>query len=86
MLQSGLNSSKALVTHGFVVAVEVEEGVDLDHLINKLSDSLRWVEGVGQVEIEHLGELDVIEGINVTIREGALPETVEDMPLLVKES
>lgn len=84
MSEPGFSQNGKLATHGFIVAVEVGgEAITIDALMDKLGDALRFVDGVGQVEIEHLGELDIIEGINVTIKD---TETLEDFPPMVRES
>lgn len=47
---------------GFLLSAEIETGkADPDEVERKLSDALTWVEGVGQVEIECLGKIDVYE-------------------------
>lgn len=68
MLRSGIDKDNQLTSHGFLIAVEVAADVSIDHLQNKLSDALQWVEGVGKIEVEHLGELDTYSevGENVT--------------------
>lgn len=57
MLQGNNHKALRLSTHGFLIGVEVEEGVSLDHLMNRMVDSLSFIEGVGRVEAEHIGEL-----------------------------
>lgn len=42
---------------GFLVAVEVEEWVDPEMVADKLSGSLTWVEGIGKVEIDLMGDI-----------------------------
>ena len=44
--------------HGFVVGVEIEEKVTLQEIVNKLADSLQFLEGVGRVDVEYLGQVD----------------------------
>ncbi len=69
MLQGGISQNGRLITQGFLVAVEVAEGVSVDRLLDKIADSLRFMEGTGNIEVEHLGELDVIEGMDVVVND-----------------
>lgn len=57
MLQGNNHKALRLATHGFLIGVEVEEGTSIDHLMSRLIDSLAFIEGVGRVEAEHLGEM-----------------------------
>lgn len=54
------NNHEALpvTTHGFLLGVELEDHVVIDHLMHKLVDAISYVEGVGRVEAEHIGEMD----------------------------
>lgn len=45
------NPNVPLTVHTFTVAVELEPNVDLEHIENKLIDSLTWVEGAGKAEV-----------------------------------
>jgi len=45
------NPNVPLTVHTFTVAVELEPDVDLEHIENKLLDSLMWVEGTGKAEV-----------------------------------
>ena len=52
----------ALRTYAFLLSVELQDGEIMpEAVVNALSDSLNFKEGVGQVLIENLGELDVYE-------------------------
>lgn len=51
----------ALKTHGFIIATEVEAGVNLEHLANKLAESIQWVEGVGEIAVDYLGEIELYD-------------------------
>ena len=49
-------------TYAFILSVELQDGdITPEAVANALSDSLNFKEGVGRVEIENLGELDVYE-------------------------
>lgn len=57
MLQREGKTPKPVREFGFLVCVEAEEGVSLDHLHDKLAESLSWVEGVGKVEVTVFGDV-----------------------------
>jgi hypothetical protein len=61
MLRSKIGEGGPLKTYGFLVGIEVEGDPDLEFLTVKLADSVKWVEGVGTVDVESLGEVDVYE-------------------------
>lgn len=62
MLRNKLISQKMdLGSHGFLVGVEVEDGVDLDYLVEKLAGALTFVEGTGKTEVEYLGLIDTYD-------------------------
>lgn len=61
MLKRSSDASK-LTLVGFLVGAEVQtDEVTLEQLENKLSDALTHTEGVGEVEITILGEMDVTD-------------------------
>ena len=61
MFKIGTDNVK-VITLGFLVAVEIQEGADnVTFLRQRLADALTWVEGVGKVEVEVLGEIDCYE-------------------------
>lgn len=72
MLSNKVNKSEKLDVHGFLIGCEVEDGLDLDRLMKKIGETLNWYPGVGSVDIEHLGKIDVIEDVPVIIN------TIED--------
>ena len=47
-----------LITRGFLVAVECETGVSSKALEQKLADGIWHMEGVGKVDVEHMGLID----------------------------
>lgn len=57
MLTGNNHEALPVTTHGFLVGVELEASVKIDELMYKLVDSLSFVEGVGRVEAEHIGEM-----------------------------
>lgn len=68
MLRQGIDRDTHLTSHGFLIGVEVAGDVSIDHIRGKLADALAWVEGVGKVEVEHLGAIDTYDSVgeNVT--------------------
>ncbi len=62
MLKGDINTITELSIEGFLIAVEIEKGTDLDAIGNKLADALSFTEGIGQVEVNHLGTLELVPG------------------------
>ena len=62
MLQRDENGKPTPKTklHGFLTGVEVSEGVDLQSIINHISDALAFMEGVGRSDTEWLGEIELV--------------------------
>ena len=52
--------SKPISTYGFLVAVEIEKGVDPQWVAQKLGDALLWSEGIGTVDVETLGIIEIV--------------------------
>lgn len=50
--------TKPLHTYGYILSVEAEEGIDLESLSNRLADALLYIEGVGAIEVECMGQID----------------------------
>ena len=47
---------------GFLISAELDlDRVKVAYVQEKLADALSWVEGVGEVEVECLGKIDVYE-------------------------
>lgn len=51
-------TTPATTTHGFILSVELTDGVSPEHVRLKLADALTWVEGIGDVDVDYLGEVD----------------------------
>lgn len=45
-------------THGFIVSVELTGRVSPEQVRLKLADALTWVEGLGDVDVDWIGEID----------------------------
>jgi len=59
MLQRGKDSP--LIMHGFLIGVQlVDDVITPEEVARKLADSLSWVEGIGEVDVESLGKIDVV--------------------------
>lgn len=48
-----------LTTYGYIVAVNQEASVTIDEVKLKLKEVLIWVEGIGTIDVECLGEIEV---------------------------
>lgn len=69
LLSNKTSKSEKLDVHGFLIGCEVEDGLDLDRLMKKIGETLNWYPGVGSVDIEHLGKIDVIEDVPVIVND-----------------
>jgi len=49
-----------LRTFGFLVAADLEEGVDPNKLANRLAEGIWHIAGVGNIDVEMLGEVEVV--------------------------
>lgn len=52
------NRGEVLHEEGFLVAVEVQKGVDPGYLKHMLADALTWIEGVGKTDIHYMGKVE----------------------------
>ena len=60
MLQRGKDNPISL--HGFLVGVELVDGIATPEQISlRLADSLGFMEGIGHVDVEALGIIEVID-------------------------
>lgn len=79
MLKSAIGQNGALTTHAFLVGVEVEGLAQVDHIMHKLVDALTFVEGIGNVEIEHLGAVELMSELGADDPEADLPTPLKGM-------
>ena len=56
MLERDKGPAKA---YGFLVAIDIQDFVDLEKVQFALMDAVSWMEGCGKCEVECLGPLDV---------------------------
>ncbi len=50
---------KTLMEHGYLISVQAESRVDPEVVRLKLADTLKWVEGVGEVEVTYMGDISM---------------------------
>lgn len=81
MLTGNNHEALPVTTHGFLVGVELEAHVNIDHLMNRIVDSLSFIEGVGRVESEHIGEMGEYKSLEEEVLDAIL-----DSPDPVRES
>lgn len=62
MLKGTVGTPNEVTMQGFLLAVEMEEGTNVEAVMNKLADALTWIEGVGAIDIDHLGMVDTYDG------------------------
>ena len=63
MLKDKTQPHGKLVEHGFLISVEIEERgrFNSEKVAVKLADSLAWCEGIGVVDVEELGAVEVYD-------------------------
>jgi len=61
MLRSKIGEGGQLKTYGFLVGVQIEGDPELEKLASRIADSITFVDGVGQIDVESLGEGGVYE-------------------------
>lgn len=50
----------SLTSYAYLVSVEIEDGVaEPSKVAEAMADALRWIEGVGAVDVDNLGRMDV---------------------------
>ncbi len=47
--------------HGYLISVQAESRVDPEVVRLKLADTLKWVEGVGEVEVTYMGDISMTQ-------------------------
>lgn len=83
MLKGGTNHEAApLTTHGLLIGIEIEEGVNIEALMARMVDSISYMDGVGRVEAEHIGEV----GDYKSLEEEVLDAITGDIATPTKES
>lgn len=66
MLRNMLADPKAMRSFAWILTVEMEDGVDLEAVELKLAEGPMWMEGVGSIDVDLLGELEPEEdGVSV---------------------
>lgn len=58
------SNGEAVQVHGFLFGIEFEKGVQLGDVLNQIVEAVVAIEGVAAVEAEHLGILDLSEGLS----------------------
>lgn len=60
MLQNSKEQPK-LKLFGFLVGIEIQDGITTaERVADALADACSWVEGVGKVDVECLGQIEII--------------------------
>ena len=56
MLRDNFHAPAKLVTYGFLIAMEAEDGIcDIDLIKDRLAGACTWMEGVGRTEVNYIG-------------------------------
>jgi hypothetical protein len=53
--------------YAFLIAIDLQEGVDIEAVKFMLADAAIWMEGTGKCEVESLGPIDVYDAPEETI-------------------
>jgi len=53
--------------HGFLIGVELENDTDINAVMRAIGEALYTFMGVGTVDLEHLGKIDVIDEVGVRV-------------------
>lgn len=72
MLTGNNHEALPVTTHGFLVGVELEVGTSIDLIMNRMVDSISFVEGVGRVEAEHIGEMGEYKSLEEEVLDSIL--------------
>jgi hypothetical protein len=81
VLERGKGDTRA---YGFLMAINLQEHVDLEKVQFALVDAVSWMEGTGRAEVECLGPLDVYnepsgdEDVERLENEGGPPNTEKE--------
>jgi len=71
---------KSPVVHGFIIAVELSDPkVEPQAIMSKLGDSVRFMEGIAKIEVDWMGEIEIVdkedgEGGEVTLTDQKGPD------------
>lgn len=70
MLQK-TNEEPKLKLVGFLVGLELQDGlVDIEYIENALAGACQWIEGVGKIDVECLGEIEIVNEDEIDLIEG----------------
>ena len=62
MYQHRIGDPTVVITgHGFLVYVEAAGAVNPSDIAQRLAGALTFIEGVGPVDVDYMGEIDVVE-------------------------
>lgn len=61
MFRNYLYTPARVISHGFLIDIEAEEGTSVELMTERLAGACTWVEGVGHTDVDYLGEIEQIE-------------------------
>jgi len=64
LFRSGDSKTNPVVTYGFLVAIQAEEGTSVKLLSEHIEGACTWVEGVGKTEVDYMGIIPEEEDAN----------------------
>lgn len=81
MLTGNNHEALPISTHGFLIGVELEATASIDDVMHRMVDAISYMDGVGRVEAEHIGEMGDYQSLEEEVLDNILT-----MPEPTKES
>jgi len=64
-----VDRNEPVEVHGFLCGIELKADINIEDVMDHLADGVRYLEGVGDIDVNYLGQLEVIDGEQVMVRE-----------------
>lgn len=61
MFRDNFHSPAKIISHGFLIQVDAEEGTSVEAMKDHLGDACTWMEGVGKTDVEYMGVIPEVE-------------------------
>lgn len=69
MLTKKIKEDEKLPVFGFIIGVELEEGINPDEVMKVIGETLNNYMGTGAIDVELLGQIEMIEDTQVTVKD-----------------
>jgi hypothetical protein len=67
VLSDKITPDQKLSVHGFLVGVEVEDGIEINSIMKAIGEAMYTFKGIGTVDVEHLGEIETIDDVGIEV-------------------